>query len=29
MREVAYQLPMHVIADIVGIPESDRAWVFH
>lgn len=27
--EVAYQLPMHVIADIVGIPEADRPEVFH
>jgi cytochrome P450 len=26
--DVAYQLPMHMIADIVGIPESDRAWLF-
>ena len=26
--EIAYQLPMHVIADIVGIPESDRPEVF-
>lgn len=26
--DVAYQLPMHVIADIVGIPEADRPWVF-
>src|SRR5262249_26081501 len=26
--EVAYQLPMHVIADIVGIPEADRPEVF-
>ena len=26
--EVAYQLPMHMIADIVGIPESDRDWLF-
>lgn len=26
--DVAYQLPMHVIADIMGIPESDRPWVF-
>ena len=26
--DVAYQLPMHVIADIVGIPEPDRPWVF-
>jgi cytochrome P450 len=25
---VAYQVPMHLIADIVGIPESDRPWVF-
>jgi cytochrome P450 len=29
VRDVAYQLPMHVIADIVGIPEPDRPWVFH
>jgi cytochrome P450 len=28
VTEVAYQLPMHVIADIVGIPDGDRAWVF-
>ena len=28
VRDVAYQLPMHVIADIVGIPEDDRPWVF-
>jgi cytochrome P450 len=26
--EVAYQLPMHVIADIIGIPDEDRPWVF-
>jgi cytochrome P450 len=26
--DVAYQLPLHMIADIVGIPESDRAWLF-
>jgi cytochrome P450 len=26
--EIAYQLPMHVIADIVGIPEPDRPEVF-
>jgi cholest-4-en-3-one 26-monooxygenase len=26
--EIAYQLPMHVIADIVGIPEADRPEVF-
>ncbi len=28
VRDVAYQLPMHVIADIVGIPLDDRAWLF-
>jgi cytochrome P450 len=28
VRDIAYQLPMHVIADIVGIPEADRPWVF-
>lgn len=28
VRDVAYPLPMHVIADIVGIPEADREWVF-
>jgi cytochrome P450 len=28
VSEIAYQLPMHVIADIVGIPDSDRPWVF-
>jgi len=28
VSRVAFPLPMHVIADIVGIPESDRAWVF-
>ena len=28
VSEVAYQLPMHVIADIVGIPDADRPWVF-
>jgi cytochrome P450 len=26
--EVAYPLPMHMIADIVGIPEPDRDWLF-
>jgi len=26
--EVAYPLPMHMIADIVGIPEADRAPLF-
>lgn len=28
VRDIAYQVPMHVIADIIGIPEDDRAWVF-
>jgi cholest-4-en-3-one 26-monooxygenase len=28
VRDVAYQLPMHMIADIVGIPLDDRAHVF-
>ena len=28
VRDVAYQLPMHMIADIVGIPVADRAWLF-
>ncbi|UXA20447.1 cytochrome P450 [Mycobacterium sp. SMC-4] len=28
VADVAYQVPMHLIADIVGIPESDRSWVF-
>jgi cytochrome P450 len=28
VHDVAYQLPMHVIADIVGIPEDERPWVF-
>lgn len=28
VRDIAYQLPMHVIADIVGIPDDDRPWVF-
>jgi cytochrome P450 len=28
VREVAYALPMHMISDIVGIPESDRPDVF-
>jgi cytochrome P450 len=26
--EVAFKLPMHVIADIVGIPIEDRDWLF-
>jgi cytochrome P450 len=28
VHDVAYQLPMHMIADIVGIPVSDREYVF-
>jgi cytochrome P450 len=28
VAEVAYKLPMHMIADIVGIPEGDREWLF-
>jgi cytochrome P450 len=28
VHEVAYQLPMHMISDIVGIPPSDRKWLF-
>jgi cytochrome P450 len=28
VHDAAYALPMHMIADIVGIPESDRAYVF-
>ncbi len=28
VNEIAYQLPMHMIADIVGIPVEDRAWLF-
>lgn len=28
VRDVAYQLPMHVIADIVGIPDEDRDHIF-
>jgi cytochrome P450 len=28
VSEIAYQLPMHVIADIIGIPEGDRTQVF-
>ncbi len=28
VSEVAHELPMHVIADIVGIPDEDRPWVF-
>jgi cytochrome P450 len=29
VRDVAYALPMHIISDIIGIPEADRADVFH
>ncbi len=28
VRDVAYPVPMHLIADIMGIPEADRPWVF-
>lgn len=28
VQEVAYQLPMHMIADIMGIPVADRGWLF-
>jgi cholest-4-en-3-one 26-monooxygenase len=28
VEDVAYQLPMHMIADIVGIPAEDRPWLF-
>jgi cytochrome P450 len=28
VSEIAYRLPMNVIADIVGIPEADREWLF-
>lgn len=28
VSDIAYQVPMHLIADIVGIPEPDRPWVF-
>lgn len=28
VSEIAYKLPMHVIADIVGIPYEDRDWLF-
>ena len=28
VSQVAYKLPMHVIADIVGIPIEDRDWLF-
>jgi len=28
VQDIAYQLPMHMIADIVGIPLEDRNWIF-
>jgi cholest-4-en-3-one 26-monooxygenase len=28
VQDVAYQLPMHMIADIVSIPLEDRRWLF-
>ena len=28
VQAVGFPLPMHVIADIIGIPEADRPWVF-
>ena len=28
VADIAYPLPMHVIADIVGIPDAERPWVF-
>jgi cytochrome P450 len=28
VNDVAYKLPMHMIADIVGIPLEDRDWLF-
>ncbi len=28
VTDVAYKLPMHMIADIVGIPIEDREWLF-
>ena len=28
VHDVAYQVPMHMIADIIGIPEADRPEVF-
>ena len=27
VQDVAYKLPMHMIADILGIPEEDRDWL--
>jgi cytochrome P450 len=28
VADIAYRLPMHMIADIVGIPVEDRQWLF-
>jgi len=28
VQDVAYQLPMHMIADVLGIPREDRDWLF-
>ena len=28
VHDLAFQLPMHMIADIMGIPNEDRAWLF-
>jgi len=28
VQDVAYQLPMHMIADVLGIPIEDRDWLF-
>jgi cytochrome P450 len=28
VQEVAYRLPMHMIADVLGIPNEDRDWLF-
>ncbi len=28
VEDVAYPLPMHLIADVMGIPVEDRAWLF-
>jgi cholest-4-en-3-one 26-monooxygenase len=28
VQEVAYRLPMHMIADVLGIPLEDRDWLF-
>jgi cholest-4-en-3-one 26-monooxygenase len=29
VSELAYQLPMHMIADIIGIPLAEREWLFN